>query len=175
MNEDDDDSDDSDEESEDSDGSDDSDEGDSEEEIRPKKKSKKTPRNPQSKLASKSKSKEKENHGQSAEERAADERIKKAREAENARQERIAATRALLQPVVDGFAADKERWRKEDEAVKKVAEKGKKTATRKRKANDEVGTDTPVAPRKSRRLEDNSGLLALILRNAGMLTHYFFS
>jgi hypothetical protein len=126
-----------------------SDEEDLEEQSRPKKKQKKAPR-----PALKSKSKSKENETQTTEQEAAAERITKAREMENRRQAQIAATRALLQPMVDGFAADKERWRKEDAAVAKVA--GKKTAG-KRKANDEGGSESPVAKRKSIRLQEAPG------------------
>ncbi|KAJ7838435.1 hypothetical protein B0H13DRAFT_2367460 [Mycena leptocephala] len=77
-------------------------------------------------------------------------RLAYARMKENERQANIAQNKALLQPLVDGHNADKERWRLEDaEKKKNAAEKGKKSAERKRKAPAEAG---PTAPRKSRRL-----------------------
>ncbi|KAJ6455627.1 hypothetical protein C8R47DRAFT_1082646 [Mycena vitilis] len=59
------------------------------------------------------------------------------RDFENERLANIARVKSLLQPVVDGFATDKEQWRKEDAAAKKGgAPPANKKTSAKRKAGD---------------------------------------
>ncbi|KAJ7615091.1 hypothetical protein DFH06DRAFT_1343945 [Mycena polygramma] len=84
---------------------------------------------------------------------------KTARDLENERLANIDRVKSLLQPVVDGFAADKERWRQEDAAAaskKAPAASASKKVAPKRKVGAEVGAEQQE-PRKSRRLQDEGG------------------
>ncbi|KAJ7836512.1 hypothetical protein B0H13DRAFT_2368683 [Mycena leptocephala] len=77
-------------------------------------------------------------------------RIARAQVLEKERQVNIARNKALLQPLIDGYNAEKERWRQEDAEIKqRAAEKKKNSAGQKRKT---VEGAAPAPPRKSRRL-----------------------